>query len=312
MVETAERVDEGGSLDHVSDDEHASREQAQTRSAQATDEVFCQDRQTLLQCVVPCQAGVKLSKWLGTPVVISQDMGTDLVRNQGVGAHRRNANAIANEERAARDHEGASNVVSDLHGCSDFRPLRPVEADLAFGPLRERASVDEAVPRVLSRAWGTVLHDLFRNANELLIDVTKDLQASLEESPGVEIEQHRDLAIELILFLAEEHEKSRIFDSLDRWLIQESLEHDRIDRNGPIPERWRALEPIPLKLPPGLFGIDGRHLQQEVESIGDIGELTIDFPHCLDDGTPSKDVKVSWSIRRMRLDELVERPAKGS
>jgi len=57
----------------------------------------------------------------------------------------------------------------------------------------------------------------------------------------------------------------------------------------------RPFVPVALKLLPGAACVDRSQLQQVVELITHVGELSIDIPHSLDNGLPTQGVIV-WRV----------------
>ncbi len=84
VVKFPERLDKGGAVDEVGRRDHPSREKSQPRAAQTADEVFGEDGQTLLEGVVPGQAGIEMAQRLDPAVVVREDVGADFVLDQSL------------------------------------------------------------------------------------------------------------------------------------------------------------------------------------------------------------------------------------
>jgi hypothetical protein len=90
----------------------------------------------------------------------------------------------------------------------------------------------------------------------------------VDETARVEIQQQSQPAIQLILLLAEEMPESGVFDSLQRRLVETTLEPDGIHRQRAVLEHRSFLEPAALEAEPRIFGVDRRHLEQRIEAVG--------------------------------------------
>ncbi len=100
----------------------------------------------------------------------------------------------------------------------------------------------------------------------------------------MQIGQHRQLQIDLLLFLPIEMVKHRIFQMIENHRIELSLLLLDIDAQRPVEKTRRELEAAVPKFLEGPAGIDWRDGEKEIEGRYDIVDGPVCAPDRIDEG----------------------------
>ena len=172
-----EDLQESGAVEHLADGYDPRREHAETPRVQSAGQVLGEHGKALLGLVVARQSDRQQRQWLPGAVLVGDDMGADLVVQQGLDAVRPESGGFGDEQPAERHHQ-LGDVVAHLDVSREVRIHGAVSIELRTSRLRERPGRD--APGAGSSGWDG-LEQLLRGGRERLGDPSVELQRPVHE-----------------------------------------------------------------------------------------------------------------------------------
>ena len=182
-------------------------QQTQPGPAEPAHQVFGQDCQAFLEGVVSGEPGIEVAQGLGPAVVVGQNVGAHLVLDQRLHPRGRDPRFGADEEVSAGHHE-TGDVLPYLDPGADCREALPEPRDLLLRSPGELGGVDRPALRGLPSARRDRLQHFDRKLLKTVFHRAVELDAAGQETRGVAILEHGDLAVDLVELLAEDHARA--------------------------------------------------------------------------------------------------------
>ena len=285
--------------------ENARGEEPQAGAGEPPDQVLGEHAQSFLELLVVGKADVELPERLRPPVRIGDDVGSDLVLEQGLDAPQRNPRARPHQQVAVGDDQPRV-VVAYLDAALELRISLAIVRELLLGARRELRRTDGAGGRFVPGARRHALEQPAREIEQRRVGSAEEQDASGDEVLGQTIGEHVEPPIEVDLLPAEQVLERGVLDPLDRDLPQPALEEARIDRQRPVGEAGLAREALPAEGAPGGVRVGRRHVEQQVEGIAHLRQLPVHLPDGLDHAAPAQRVEVRRAMGGLTAGELEE------
>src|SRR6478736_8377097 len=172
-----EDLQEAGTVEHLVDGQHPRCKHTQAPWIQSADDVLGEHGQALLGLVVSGQPDREQLQWLPAAVLIGDDVGADLVVQQGLDAVGPDSSGFGDEQPAERHHQ-FRDVLAHVDVHWKIRIYGTVSIELRTSRFRERAGGDAL--SVGCSGWNG-LEELPGNGRQGLRSPSVELQRPVHE-----------------------------------------------------------------------------------------------------------------------------------
>ena len=195
-------------------------------------QVLREHGQTLLGLVIARQSDRQQCQRLPGAVLIGDDMGADLVVQQGPDAVRPDSGGFGDEQPAERHHQ-LGDVLAHLDVNREVRIHGTVSIELLTSRFRERPGGDALGVGSSGRDG---FEELLRSRRQGRRDPSVELQRPVQEPGRVAILQGRDLSGDLVSLRPEQRVQRRVSDVLDLEAVEVTSDQVRLELQWPEPQ----------------------------------------------------------------------------